>query len=193
MGRFATTVALYEELRPPYPPAFFRSVAQKLGLGKEHALIDLGTQVLLTVIGFVIVLNPSLLVNQVHLGTAPTWSQLIFALSVAMVAYTGIETVSNLAEEARDPRRSIPGSIRLVAVAPGPFPTPGAWSRLMPEERQAADPKRGIPLRRYGEHIELANLCSYLVSDQAGYITGQTLVVFQTLPGAFASCVSPIR
>jgi len=64
-----------------------------------------------------------------------------------------------------------------VAVAPGPFPTPGAWSRLMPQERQAADPKRGIPLRRYGEHIELANLCSYLVSDQAAYITGECVVI----------------
>jgi NAD(P)-dependent dehydrogenase (short-subunit alcohol dehydrogenase family) len=70
-----------------------------------------------------------------------------------------------------------PKGIRLVAVAPGPFPTPGAWSRLMPQERQAADPKRGIPLRRYGEHIELANLCSYLVSDQAAYITGECVVI----------------
>ena len=44
MGRFATTVALYEELRPPYPPAFFRTVAQRLGLGREHALIDQQTE-----------------------------------------------------------------------------------------------------------------------------------------------------
>lgn len=43
MGRFATTVSLYEELRPPYPPSFFREVAQRLALGKQHALIDLGT------------------------------------------------------------------------------------------------------------------------------------------------------
>src|SRR5436190_1193776 len=43
MGRFATTVALYEELRPPYPPSFFRKVAQRLALDKQHALIDLGT------------------------------------------------------------------------------------------------------------------------------------------------------
>jgi NAD(P)-dependent dehydrogenase (short-subunit alcohol dehydrogenase family) len=50
-------------------------------------------------------------------------------------------------------------------------------SRLMPQERQAADPKRGIPLRRYGEHIELANLCGYLVSDQAAYITGECVVI----------------
>src|SRR6476469_4186100 len=52
MGRFATTVALYEELRPPYPPAFFRSVARKLGLGREHALIDLGTGPGLLALGF---------------------------------------------------------------------------------------------------------------------------------------------
>src|SRR3954451_2186300 len=52
MGRFATTVALYEELRPPYPPAFFRSVVRQLGLGREHALIDLGTGPGLLALGF---------------------------------------------------------------------------------------------------------------------------------------------
>jgi NAD(P)-dependent dehydrogenase (short-subunit alcohol dehydrogenase family) len=69
-----------------------------------------------------------------------------------------------------------PRNIRLVAIAPGPFPTPGAWGRLMPEERQA-EAQSQIPLRRYGEHIELANLASYLVSDQAGYITGECVVI----------------
>src|SRR5882762_4056018 len=59
-----------------------RGLKESAKLNLVLALIDLGTQVLLIVIGFVIVLNPSLLVNQVHLGTAPTWSQLIFALSV---------------------------------------------------------------------------------------------------------------
>ena len=52
MGRFATTVALYEELRPPYPPAFFREVAQRLAFGKQHALIDLGTGPGLLALGF---------------------------------------------------------------------------------------------------------------------------------------------
>ena len=52
MGRFATTVPLYEELRPPYPAEFFRSVAQRLRLGKEHALIDLGTGPGLLALGF---------------------------------------------------------------------------------------------------------------------------------------------
>jgi SAM-dependent methyltransferase len=52
MGRFATTVSLYEELRPPYPPAFFRQVAQRLALGMRHALIDLGTGPGLLALGF---------------------------------------------------------------------------------------------------------------------------------------------
>ena len=52
MGRFASTVALYEELRPPYPPEFFLSVAQRLKLSKQHALIDLGTGPGLLALGF---------------------------------------------------------------------------------------------------------------------------------------------
>ncbi len=52
MGRFATTVARYEELRPPYPAEFFRNVAQRLSLGKQHALIDLGTGPGLLALGF---------------------------------------------------------------------------------------------------------------------------------------------
>lgn len=69
-----------------------------------------------------------------------------------------------------------PKNIRLAAIAPGPFPTPGAWGRLMPEERRA-EAHNQIPLRRYGEHIELANLASYLVSDQAAYVTGECVVI----------------
>ena len=52
MGRFASTVTLYEELRPPYPPAFFRRVAQQLGFRSEHSLIDLGTGPGLLALGF---------------------------------------------------------------------------------------------------------------------------------------------
>jgi SAM-dependent methyltransferase len=52
MGRFATTAALYEHLRPPYPPEFFRSVAETLALSKRHALIDLGTGPGLLALGF---------------------------------------------------------------------------------------------------------------------------------------------
>ena len=52
MGRFATTAALYAQFRPPYPPEFFRAVAQRLRLGKQHALIDLGTGPGLIALGF---------------------------------------------------------------------------------------------------------------------------------------------
>ncbi len=81
------------------------------------AVIDFATQVLLVIIGFAIVLHPHVLTANVHWGIAPTWGNFALAIPVAMIAYTGIETVSNLAEEARDPTRSIPASIRLVAVA----------------------------------------------------------------------------
>jgi basic amino acid/polyamine antiporter, APA family len=81
------------------------------------AVVDFATQLLLVIIGFAIVLHPHVLTANVHWGVAPTWGNFALAIPVAMIAYTGIETVSNLAEEARDPSRSIPASIRLVAVA----------------------------------------------------------------------------
>src|SRR5206468_748476 len=78
---------------------------------------DLLTQVALIVLGAALIFNPSVLVNQVHLGLAPSWSQVIFALSISMVAYTGIETVSNMAEEARDPGKDVPRTVNLVLIA----------------------------------------------------------------------------
>jgi APA family basic amino acid/polyamine antiporter len=81
------------------------------------ALVDFATQLLLVLLGFVLIFSPSTLVDNVHFGVAPTWSQFLLAIPVGMIAYTGIETVSNLAEEARDPVRSIPASIKLVAGA----------------------------------------------------------------------------
>src|SRR4051812_3263099 len=81
------------------------------------AVIDFATQVVLVIIGFAIVFHPHILTSNVHLGTAPSWGKFALAIPVAMIAYTGIETVSNLAEEARDPTKSIPASIKLVAVA----------------------------------------------------------------------------
>ncbi len=68
--------------------------------------------------------------------------------------------------------------IRANAIAPGPFPTEGAWSRLFPEKvAEQLDPLQRIPLKRYGRHEELANLATYLVSDYAGYITGQVITI----------------
>jgi basic amino acid/polyamine antiporter, APA family len=94
-----------------------RGLGESTRLNLILAVTDLCTQVLLVGVGIVLVLNPSLLINQVHFGTAPTWSRLIFALSVAMVAYTGIETVSNMAEEAKDPGKQVPRAVNLVVIA----------------------------------------------------------------------------
>ena len=94
-----------------------RGLKESARLNLVLAVTDLATQVLLVGVGLVLVLNPSLLVDQVQLGVAPTWSQLVFALSVAMVAYTGIETVSNMAEEAKDPGHDVPKSVNLVLFA----------------------------------------------------------------------------
>jgi len=69
-------------------------------------------------------------------------------------------------------------NIRCNAVAPGPFPTEGAWSRLVPPGfSKFMDIKKRIPLKRVGEHQELANLCAYLLSDYSAYITGEIITI----------------
>ena len=71
-----------------------------------------------------------------------------------------------------------PRGIRTCAIVPGLFPTEGAWSRLMPKERGGGEELvKMIPLRRVGEHIELANLAAFLVSDGAAYINGDAVVI----------------
>jgi APA family basic amino acid/polyamine antiporter len=94
-----------------------RGLGQSTRLNFMLAMVDLSTQTLLVILGTVLVLDPSLLINQVHLGTAPSVHNLIFALSLAMLAYTGIETVANMAEEAHDPGRQVPRAVNLVLFA----------------------------------------------------------------------------
>jgi len=68
--------------------------------------------------------------------------------------------------------------IRFNAIAPGPFPTKGAWDRLLPGElKDKFDMKKKIPLRRMGEHQELANLAAYLMSDFSSYINGEVVTI----------------
>jgi len=82
------------------------------------AVLDFATQLLLVVIGFALIFDHHVVFNtNLHWGVAPTWGQFFLAIPIAMIAYTGIETVSNLAEEARDPPRDIPRSITWVAGA----------------------------------------------------------------------------
>jgi NAD(P)-dependent dehydrogenase (short-subunit alcohol dehydrogenase family) len=72
--------------------------------------------------------------------------------------------------------------IRLNAIAPGPFPTEGAFSRLLPGSELEAQAKARIPSQRFGEHWELTNLAAYLMSDASPYQTGDEV----TLDGAEA-------
>jgi NAD(P)-dependent dehydrogenase (short-subunit alcohol dehydrogenase family) len=69
-------------------------------------------------------------------------------------------------------------NIRSNAIAPGPFPTEGAWSRLLPGDLvKKFDPASRIPLNRVGDHQELANLAAYLISDYSGYINGEVITI----------------
>jgi APA family basic amino acid/polyamine antiporter len=81
------------------------------------AVADLGTQVILVGIGVFLVLSPQVLVDNVHLGVAPSWSDFALGIAVAMIAYTGIETISNMAEEAKDAARTIPRSVGFTVAA----------------------------------------------------------------------------
>ena len=69
-------------------------------------------------------------------------------------------------------------NIRSNAIAPGPFPTEGAWSRLLPGPlKKKFDPSKRIPLKRVGEHQELANLAAYLMSEYSAYINGEVVTI----------------
>ncbi|MFV1885469.1 MAG: SDR family oxidoreductase [Balneola sp.] len=67
--------------------------------------------------------------------------------------------------------------IRVNAIAPGPFPTKGAWSRLVPDKMIEKLFIKKIPMKRYGKHEELANLAIFLMSDLVPYITGESVVI----------------
>jgi basic amino acid/polyamine antiporter, APA family len=81
------------------------------GFGIAVPLLDLVTQLLLVVLGFGLLFSGSALTRGLSLGVTPSWHQIMFALPLAMLAYTGLETVANLAEEARRPGRDLPRSL----------------------------------------------------------------------------------
>src|SRR3954447_17085271 len=92
-------------------------VKEAAGLNIFLALADFATQVVLVVVGAVLVFSPETLIINIDFGRYPTFGNFLIAIPVGMVAYTGIETVSNLAEEARDYGRTIPRSIAGVVIA----------------------------------------------------------------------------
>jgi basic amino acid/polyamine antiporter, APA family len=94
-----------------------RGVEESLGVNLVLAVIDFCTQVLIVIIGLFLVFSPQVLIDNVHLGVAPTWGDFLVAIPLCMLAYTGIETISNMSEEAKDPGRTVPRAINRVVIA----------------------------------------------------------------------------
>jgi APA family basic amino acid/polyamine antiporter len=92
-------------------------VNEAAGLNIVLAVVDFATQLLLVAIGIFLVLSPHVLLANIHLGVAPSWKNFLIAIPIGMIAYTGIETISNMAEEARDETHTVPRAITLVVVA----------------------------------------------------------------------------
>ena len=92
-------------------------VRESAGVNVALAVTDFLTQLLLVVAGLFLVFSPQTLIDNVQLGTAPTWTDFLIAIPIGMIAYTGIETISNMAEEAREERKTVPAAIKRVVIA----------------------------------------------------------------------------
>ena len=90
---------------------------ESAGVNVTLAVLDFATQLLLVLVGAVLVFSPQVLADNIHLGVAPTWKNFFLAIPVGMIAYTGIETISNMAEEAKDEKVTIPKAINRVVIA----------------------------------------------------------------------------
>ncbi len=92
-------------------------VKESAGVNITLAILDFATQLLLVLVGLLLVFSPDTLIDNVQFGIAPTWKDFFLAIPVGMIAYTGIETISNMAEEAKDEQTTIPTAINRVVIA----------------------------------------------------------------------------
>ena len=117
-------------------------VKESAGINILLAVVDFLTQLLLVLAGAVLLFSPETLVENIRWGVAPTWEQFLLAIPIGMIAYTGIETISNMAEEVRDESRTIPKAINRVQVAVFAiyFTLPAVALSALPVER---DPETG--------------------------------------------------
>ncbi len=92
-------------------------IKESAGLNVVLALVDFATQLLMVVVGALLVFSPQTLIDNIDFGVAPTWTDFLLAIPIGMIAYTGIETISNMAEEAKDEAVTIPKAIARVRTA----------------------------------------------------------------------------
>src|SRR5436309_1769886 len=92
-------------------------IQESSALNLVLAFTDLITQFVLVILGLILLLSLPTVINNIHLGVAPTWGNFLAGISIAMVTYTGIETISNLSEEAKNPGRNVPLATWWVIVA----------------------------------------------------------------------------
>jgi NAD(P)-dependent dehydrogenase (short-subunit alcohol dehydrogenase family) len=109
--------------------------------------------------------------NVLSIVTTYAWTGSAYVVPSAMAKAGVLAMTRSLAVE-WGPQR-----IRLNAIAPGPFPTPGAWERLVPNPELAKIFETRNPLGRPGRHEELANLASFLLADESGYINGEVITI----------------
>jgi len=94
-----------------------RGVKESAGVNIGLAITDFMTQLLMVLAGVFLVFSPEILVDNIQFGIAPEWKDFFIAIPIGMIAYTGIETISNMAEEAKDHAKTIPAAIKRVVVA----------------------------------------------------------------------------
>ncbi|KAB8037143.1 SDR family oxidoreductase [Silvanigrella paludirubra] len=109
--------------------------------------------------------------NVLSIVTTYSWTGSAYVVPSAMAKAGVLAMTRSLAVEWGD------RGIRMNAIAPGPFPTKGAWDRLVPNADLGKILESKNPTGRHGEHIELANLASFLVSDYAGFINGEVVTI----------------
>src|SRR3954470_16043394 len=179
-------------------------VQESAGVNIFLAVTDFLTQLLLVLVGFFLIFSPHTLIHNVHLGVAPTWKDFFLAIPVGMIAYTGIETISNMAEEAKDETKTIPAAINRVVIAvfaiyallpmvalsalPVEKQPDGSYSTLLgvPEDQGgfAGDPVLGVVkhlhlgfLQRPGEiYVGLLAATILVIATNAGIIGVSRLV-----------------
>src|SRR5881397_1121885 len=92
-------------------------IQESSALNLALAFTDLITQFVLVILGLILLLSIPTVISNIHLGIAPTWGNFLAGISIAMVTYTGIETISNLSEEAKNPGRNVPPATWWVIIA----------------------------------------------------------------------------